>query len=400
MVLLALAPLVWCCWRLGGLLEPMGEAAAMLSAALIMPDGSAPILRERFRAEIYNPDGGHATGENEQGVPLPQDEAGDESAASRQADDDAPDGEDLSPSTSGPRIPEDYAAPIINENFASREGGLIFRYGDGLIKNESTREQETLEAILETGWDTRLEEIDEPQVLIVHTHATEAFEKYDSATYDIRNTWRSTDNHSNMVAVGDAMTQVLEERGIGVLHDTTQHDYPSYNGSYERSAETINRYLEEYPTIQIVLDLHRDAMQRDDAIVKPVAVIDGKKAAQIMIIAACDDDGADVPDWEENFRFAAQLQNHMERAAPGLTRPIYLCYRKYNMDLTTGSLLLEFGSNANTLEEAVYSAQLAGQALADLIGENIAQAVQTEQQPEENPAAETDAEPSNEPEGE
>ncbi|MDR2931597.1 MAG: stage II sporulation protein P, partial [Oscillospiraceae bacterium] len=151
--------------------------------------------------------------------------------------------------------------------------------------------------------------------------------------------------------------------------DTTQHDYPSYNGSYERSAETIKAYLEEFPSIKVVLDLHRDAMQRDDAIVKPVAVINGKKAAQIMIIAACDDGTMGVPEWRENLRFAAAFQDYMEQEYHQLTKPVFFCYRKYNMDLTTGSLLLEFGSNANTLEEAMYSAEMAGEALSRLIQE-------------------------------
>lgn len=337
-----------------------GEIAAMLSAALLMPDGSAPLLQERFRAEIYNPEGDHATGEKEQGIPLEPDGS---DAAPQQQEEPG----DLSPTQPGPRIAPEYAAPIISENFQSKAGGAILQYGAGLIRNETTHSLEEITEILQTPWPVAFAHNGEPEVLIVHTHATEAFEQYDSDYYDIRNTWRSTDNRNNMVAVGDAMAQILEENGIAVLHDTTQHDYPSYNGSYERSAETIQGYLEDYPSIRVVLDLHRDAMQREDAIVKPVAVIDGKKAAQIMIISTCEDGSIGVPEWRQNLRFAALLQNKIEEYAPGLTRPVYFCYRKYNMDLTTGSLLLEFGSNANTLDEAVYAAQFAGQALADLI---------------------------------
>jgi stage II sporulation protein P len=171
-----------------------------------------------------------------------------------------------------------------------------------------------------------------------------------------------------MAAVGRALAQPLEEAGIGLIHDTTQHDYPSYNGSYERSAETVGERLEETPSLRILLDLHRDAMPRDDdVIVKPVKLIEGKKAAQIMIIAGCDDGEMNMPNWPRNLRFAVALQNKIEEKYPGLMRPIYLCYRKYNMHLSDGSLLLEFGSNANTLEEAEYSARLAGEALAELI---------------------------------
>ncbi len=209
----------------------------------------------------------------------------------------------------------------------------------------------------------------EPLVLIYHTHATESFERYDSTMYDTRNNWRSTDNN-NKVAVGAAMAQALEQNGVAVIHDTTQHDNPSYNGSYEASAETVSAYLEEYPSIRLVLDLHRDAMEREDlAIVKPVSVIDGRQAAQVMIIAGSDNGTMNMPHWHENMRLAAALQDAMESAFPNLTRPALLSHRKYNQHLSAGALLLEFGSNANTLEEAAYAAQLAGEALAMLISQ-------------------------------
>ena len=174
-----------------------------------------------------------------------------------------------------------------------------------------------------------------------------------------------------MVAVGNALEKALRDAGIGVVHDTTQHDYPSYNGSYERSAETIKSYLEKYPTIKIALDVHRDAIQReDDLIVKPTVEINGRKAAQLMIITGSDDGTMNVPEWRENLLFAASLQDAIEQDTPELTRPIFFCYRKYNMDLTTGSLLLEVGSNANTLDESVYTAELVGKSLARMLNEN------------------------------
>ena len=204
---------------------------------------------------------------------------------------------------------------------------------------------------------------DGPQVLIMHTHATESFEPYDTDTYDTRNTWRTTDNTQNIVAAGEVMAEAIRAHGIEVLHDETQHDYPSYNGAYDRSAETIKSYLEQYPSIKVVLDVHRDAVQRDTTLVKPVTAVDGKKAAQLMIIAGCDDGTMGMPNWSQNFRFAAGMQDVIENQWPGLTRPVYFCYRKYNQDLTTGSLLLEIGSHGNTLEEILYTAQLAGDSI-------------------------------------
>jgi stage II sporulation protein P len=172
--------------------------------------------------------------------------------------------------------------------------------------------------------ELKLSQTDAPQVLVVHTHATEAFNDWDYTYYDKRNSWRSTDNSKNMVAVGEELSRVLSENGIGVIHDKTQHDYPSYNGSYERSAETIKAYLSRYPTIKVVLDLHRDAIEREGGvIVKPTTVIDGQKAAQLMIIACCDNGQMNMPRWDQNFRFAAALADAVEDRYPTLTRPIF-----------------------------------------------------------------------------
>ena len=363
----------------GTMLLKIGEQAALFSAAFSMPDAGLALLRERLRplppiygSELYEgslkPEGAEET-TRESAWPSPQTQATDQEKAPSTPS---------TPTANSPRrpvqptdIPQEYAGPVIAENFAGYDEGAWVRWRNGYIKNDTRHNDEQVLAILEQEWATTFENIMEPQVLILHTHATESYELFDRDSYDTRNTWRSTDNTNNMVAVGDAMAAVLNENGIGVLHDTTQHDYPSYNGSYERSAETIKQYLADYPSIKVVLDLHRDAIQRADAIVKPVAMIEGQKAAQIMIIAACDDGEMGIPNWRENWRFAALFQDTMEQFYPELTKPAFFCYRKYNMDLTPGSLLLEFGSNANTLEEAVYSAQLAGQALSYLIWSNV-----------------------------
>lgn len=344
--------------------------AAIFSAALNMPDGGIKLLQERFKSELY---GEAAPKPEENASPPAETDVEHESVPEETPKTEAQDipAESAADNVKPPKIPTKYEAEVVSENFAGRDGGTLISFGAGFIKNDTKQSDSKIEELLEDGLNLGLT-ADEPQVLLFHTHATESFEKYDSATYDTRNTWRSTDNNNNMVAVGSAMQQALEENGIGVIHDTTQHDYPSYNGSYERSAKTIQEYLDEYPSIKIVLDLHRDAMERDNqAIVKPVAVIDGKKAAQIMIISGCDDGTMNMPDWEKNLRFAAAFTDKMQQSYPDLCRPVFLCYRKYNMDRSDGSLLLEIGSNANTLEEAVYSAKLAGQALAELIKENM-----------------------------
>lgn len=205
----------------------------------------------------------------------------------------------------------------------------------------------------------------EPQVLIMHTHATESYELEDLGWFDPEYTSRRTDTSLNMAAVGAAIAEELNAAGIVTLQDVTLHDYPSYNGSYERSNATVRSYLERYPSIKVVLDVHRDAIETDGARVKAVAEVEGKTAAQVMIICGADKNG-NLPNFKQNLAFAAKWESAMESRYPGLTRPVLFDYRYYNQDLTTGSLLIEMGSHGNTLEEAVYSGHLVGRALAGL----------------------------------
>ncbi len=202
-----------------------------------------------------------------------------------------------------------------------------------------------------------------PQVLIMHTHTTESFEPYERDIFDSSFNYRTTDPSKNVVMIGDKITEELEDAGFGVIHDTTIHDFPSYNGSYERSAETVKKILRENPTIKIVLDIHRDAIGSSESILQPTVKIKGKKAAQVMIISGCDDGTFNMPDYMKNFRFASLLQQQLSSDYPGLTRPILFDYRKYNQDLTTGSLLIEVGSHGNTLEQVGYSGELIGKSL-------------------------------------
>lgn len=205
----------------------------------------------------------------------------------------------------------------------------------------------------------------EPQVLIVHTHATESFEPYQRSYFDEVFPSRSQDPSHNMIAVGEVLAETLAENGISVLHDGTLHDYPAYTGSYDRSEETIRAALAQYPSIKIVIDLHRDAMaDADGTRIAPVSEINGRSAAQFMIIAGCDDGRFNMPNYMENFKLAALLQNSAETLYPTLARPVLFDYRNYNQHITTGSLLIEVGSHANSLDEALYTAELLGESMA------------------------------------
>lgn len=220
------------------------------------------------------------------------------------------------------------------------------------------------------------EAVNKPSVLLYHTHTTETYQLLDRDFYAQGFLTRSNDENLNMIRVGKAVKEELEKMGINVIHDTSVYD-STYSGAYYRSMDAAGAFLEKYPSIKITIDLHRDAIQDDSGVkTKPVAVIDGKKAAQIMIITGCQEEGngiTDLPEWEQNLTFALKLQQSMETLYPGLTRPVFFCARSYNMGLTPYSLLVEMGTDANTLDEAVYSGKMLGRALGKVIEESTKQ---------------------------
>ena len=208
----------------------------------------------------------------------------------------------------------------------------------------------------------------EPQVLIMHTHTTESFEPYARDFYDASFNSRTTDESKNVVSVGNAIEKELTSQGIGVIHDKTVHDYPSYNGSYDRSRATVKAILAQHPSIKVVLDIHRDAIEREGGErIAPTVTVDGKQAAQVMIISGCDNGTMNMPNYLKNFRLASLFQQQLEGDYPGLTRPVLFTYKKYNQDLTTGSLLIEVGGHANSVEQAQYSGELVGKSLANAL---------------------------------
>ena len=208
-----------------------------------------------------------------------------------------------------------------------------------------------------------------PQVLIVHTHATEAYTQDGTDIYTPSDNARTLEEHYNMLRVGDEMERVFTEMGLGVIHDRTLYDYPQYNGAYSRSGEGIQSYLEQYPTIQIVLDVHRDALVGEDGTVyKAATTIDGTKVAQVMLVLGS---GEGHPNWQKNLTLAAKIQHSMDTLYPTLARPMTMRTSVYNQNLTAGSLLVEVGCHGNTLQEALGGARLfaraAGQVLLGLV---------------------------------
>lgn len=254
--------------------------------------------------------------------------------------------------------------------FSTNEGANYLTFpGGAQVRNCTELENDFVMEQMNTPSDIRIElSSEEPQVLIMHTHASESYLIDDSGYYDNSYTSRTTDASQSVVAVGQRIAEKLAENGICVIHDGTLHDHPYYNGAYDRAEETITQILAAYPSIKVVLDIHRDGIEESDGTrVAAVTEINGREAAQVMIISAASDDYYYVPNYLQNFRFACLLQNSMESANPGITRPILFQYCQYNQHLTTGSLLIEIGSHGNTLEQALYTGELIGESIAEAL---------------------------------
>ncbi len=209
-----------------------------------------------------------------------------------------------------------------------------------------------------------------PQILIIHTHGTEAYLPMPGETYDASDPYRTTDAAHSVIRVGDVLAEELEACGLRVVHDRELYDYPSYAGSYTRSGAAVERWLAEYPGIAVVIDLHRDAVGTDQVIYKTCAQVSGPQAAQVMLVVGTGENGLEHPNWRDNLKLALALQAAADSLSPTLTRPIHLAPERYNQHLTAGSLILEVGTNGNTLSEAERAARLfaaaAGPVLASL----------------------------------
>lgn len=206
-----------------------------------------------------------------------------------------------------------------------------------------------------------------PQILIMHTHATEAYTPDGTDLYVPSDPSRTLDNSKNVVRIGKEMKAVFESMGLSVVHDDTPYDYPAYSGAYTRSGEGVKKYLAQYPSIKIVLDIHRDALTGvDGTVYKTMTTMDGVQIAQIGLVVGSPQKG-DHPLWQENLTLAMKLQKSMNTLYPTLARPITINSPVYNQNLTTGSLLVEVGSHGNTLQEAIAAARVFARATGQVI---------------------------------
>lgn len=338
-------------------LMPYTRRTAILAASTIVPCGEhAELPRTVSGGDVISPSSA-ASGSDTFEAPAETTAAAETTATTA-----------TTVATAAPDSAPDGMKPVIETQLGGGktfEGGIYLKNGAGykLDINGALEKTPYCKIRLNAGY----------QVLIIHTHTTESYAEADRSWYDPDYSPRTADKSRNVIAVGDVIAEQLESAGIKTLHVTTVHDYPQYNGSYDRAAETISEYLKKYPSIEMVIDVHRDAITHDDGSkVKPTCTIDGKKAAQVMIITGCDNNGKlYFPEWDKNFIMATHLQKRIFSKYDGLMRPLYFAPFRYNMHLTPNSLLIEFGTDVNTLDEAKRSAKIVGEGLRDVLLECV-----------------------------
>ncbi len=270
------------------------------------------------------------------------------------------------PEASLPPFPSDVNIPKAPEPEPEKEQVVLpTTIEGGVVMNNATSYEVDLVELLSQEHSVRLPK-EGVQILIIHTHGSEAYSPDGTSEYKPTDTFRTDDKRYSVIRVGDELAACFESYGLSVLHDREIYDYPSYTGSYIRSGEAVEKHLKEHPEITVVLDVHRDAIGTGDVIYKTLAEDKGRSSAQIMLLAGTEENLAH-PNWRENLKFAFDLQSAVVEKYPTLARPVALKKERYNQHLTTGSLIVEVGSSGNTLDEALRAIRLFADAVSPIL---------------------------------
>lgn len=327
------------------------EELGVLLTGSPLPDPPIPALRSESRAGAPE-ESGSVSGEGAESI------GGGESEWSELSEE--------SELSSAPEPPEG-AISVIARNYC--------RYDDpadaSLLVNDHTTYGVRPEDYAERPFPIEGVDLSVPTVLIVHTHGTESYLPAGTDFYTEDEDFRSEDPAETVVAVGDAVAEVLLAGGVRVIHDRTMYDAEDYNTAYASSAKAVRRWLALYPSIRYVLDVHRDSIAAPDGTyAKTLTEIGGTRTAQVMLVVGSDADGANSYDWKRNFTLAVFLQQALNERFPTLARPLNLRTWAFNQTVSPGSLLLEVGSCTNTVEEAVEAGRMFAQSYAEVIREH------------------------------
>lgn len=274
----------------------------------------------------------------------------------------APEPDQSDEDLTAPQIAQQDPDRVIPRTFVPSQAQSYLRTGDIYVANRAEKQPDV--AVLAQSPVTFSLEAG-PQVLILHSHATEA---YSGGGYTPSDPYRTTDCDHNMVRVGEEIARALRAHGLEVIHDTTLYDYPSYGQAYDRSLAAAERWLSQYPTLRVVLDVHRDALEAEDGtLYKAVCQRPQGQAAQVMLVVGTDGAGKYHPLWQENLTFGLHLQRRLLDDHGALARPMVLRSSRFNQHLCPGSLLVEVGTHGNTLDEALLGARLFAESAAKVL---------------------------------
>ncbi len=195
--------------------------------------------------------------------------------------------------------------------------------------------------------------INSKNIIIFHTHTCESYTPTENFSYEASGNYRTTELDYSVVRVGDVLSDYLTGYGYNVMHDSTYHDYPSYNGSYGRSMATVQSILAKQPNVDIIIDIHRDAIS--DETYSPSVMINDEIVSQLMFVIGTDGSGLEHPNWINNLQFAIKVEQKANEVYPGLFKPILLRNSRYNQHLAKCACIIEVGATGNTLEQSMNS---------------------------------------------
>ena len=208
--------------------------------------------------------------------------------------------------------------------------------------------------------------IENKNILLFHTHSCESYTSSEKYSYSPTGTFRTTDLNFTVTRVGGELEEQLKQYGYNVIHNTSYHDYPSYNGSYTRSLATVENILKENPS-DIIIDLHRDAIGSRSDYAPTVKIGDNDIAAQVMFVIGTNGGGLWHPNWNQNLKFAIKVQEKAEEMYPGLFKPIMLTESRYNQHTGKYASIIEVGATGNTLEQSLTSMKYLAKVINEIL---------------------------------
>ena len=268
-------------------------------------------------------------------------------------------------------ISSDFSSAI-NQNIDLASGALSTESIDSGVPNTYTNDYNGVQVKNSSTYELTYEMLDpsnltikNENIIIFHTHTCESYTQSESYQYEESGNYRTIDLERSVSKVGSVLTDYLLHYGFNVIHNTTYHDYPSYNGSYGRSMDTVQSILSDNPNTDVIIDIHRDAIA--DETYAPSVRIGDETVSQLMFVIGTDGGGLEHPNWVNNLKFAVKVQEKANELYPGLFKPIILRNSRYNQQLGNAACIIEVGATGNTLEQSIGSMKYLSYVLNEIL---------------------------------